>query len=138
MTQTGFGVLLRRYRTAAGLTQEELAERAGLSPRGISDLERGARRTPHLPTVRMLADALDLVPADRQALLVAGRPNTISETVSTPLTGLSRLPQPLTSLIGREAEIAAVTALLRQAEVRLLTLTGPGGTGKTRLAVAVA
>ena len=43
MTETEFGDLLRRYRTAAGLTQEELAERAGLSTRGISDLERGAR-----------------------------------------------------------------------------------------------
>ena len=62
MTETGFGELLRHYRIAAGLTQEELAERAGVSIRGISDLERGARRTPHLTTASMLADALALSP----------------------------------------------------------------------------
>src|SRR5258708_7489338 len=55
-----FGPLLRRYREAAGLTQEELAVRASLSARGISDLERGRRQTPRLETVRLLAEALAL------------------------------------------------------------------------------
>ena len=50
-----FGALLKRYRLAAGLTQEELAERARLSVRGITDLERGARRTPHKDTLQLLA-----------------------------------------------------------------------------------
>ena len=59
-TRTSFGDLLRRLRTAAALSQEELAERAGLSRHGISDLERGARHAPRLETVRMLADALAL------------------------------------------------------------------------------
>ena len=54
--RASFGVALRRLRTAAGLSQEELAERAGVSARGISDLERGARRMPHLGTVRLLAE----------------------------------------------------------------------------------
>ena len=58
---TAFGAVLRRLRTAAALSQVALAERAGLSPRGISDLERGARRTPHPATVGMLADALEPV-----------------------------------------------------------------------------
>ena len=53
-----FGDLLRRLRSAASLSQEELAERAGLSVRGISDLERGLRQAPRLETVRLLADAL--------------------------------------------------------------------------------
>ena len=75
-----FGAVLRHLRTAAALSQEALAERAGLSLRGISDLERGVRRAPHLTTVGMLADALDLGTADRQALLAAARPNSNAET----------------------------------------------------------
>ena len=55
-----FGMLLRRYRVAAALTQEGLAERAGLSARGVQDLERGVRVAPRLDTVRLLADALGL------------------------------------------------------------------------------
>ena len=63
-----FGALLRRRRLAAGLTQEGLAERAGLSARGVSDLERGARRAPQRETVRRLARALGLRPAGAAAL----------------------------------------------------------------------
>ena len=59
---TSFGAVLRQLRAAAALSQEALAERAGLSPRGISDLERGVRRTPHLATVSLLADASSSVP----------------------------------------------------------------------------
>jgi transcriptional regulator with XRE-family HTH domain len=55
-TSRPFGVLLQQCRLAAGLSQEELAERAGLSRRGISDLERGARRMPYAATVRRLAE----------------------------------------------------------------------------------
>ena len=62
-----FGVLLQRYRRAAGLTQGALAERAGLSVRGISDLERGLRRTPQRETVRLLADALGLGAPERRS-----------------------------------------------------------------------
>src|SRR5215211_6832772 len=74
MTTTGereFGELLRTYRVAAALSQEELAEQAGLSLRAVSDLERGARTTPHLETVRRLANALGLDPTARAALLAA-------------------------------------------------------------------
>jgi class 3 adenylate cyclase/transcriptional regulator with XRE-family HTH domain/tetratricopeptide (TPR) repeat protein len=69
----GFGGLLRRHRLAAGLTQQALADQAGLSVRGIADLERGVRRFPHFHTVRCLAQALDLTPAERVALVAAGR-----------------------------------------------------------------
>ena len=68
-----FGELLKRYRLAAGLSQEELAERAGLSPRGVSDLERGARTQPRPGTVRLLADALGLGGDDRAAFVAAAR-----------------------------------------------------------------
>jgi predicted ATPase/transcriptional regulator with XRE-family HTH domain len=135
-----FGEVLRRVRSGAALSQEALAERAGLSKRGISDLERGARLAPRLETVRLLADALSLGDADRLALLAAARPEA-STTVSAADAGTSplvALPRPPTRLIGRENELAAVCALLAQQDVRLVTLTGPGGTGKTRLALAVA
>ena len=71
--QLSFGEALRRYRSAAGLTQEALAERAGLSPRGISDLERAARTRPQLATVHRLAGALGLTDADRRVLQTAAR-----------------------------------------------------------------
>src|SRR5262249_23469623 len=62
-----FGTLLRRYRVAAGWTQEELAARAGLSERNLGDLERGVGHTPRKDTVALLAGALDLAPGDRAA-----------------------------------------------------------------------
>jgi transcriptional regulator with XRE-family HTH domain len=132
-----FGEMLRRLRRAAALSQEELAERAGLSQRGISDLERGARLAPHLSTIRLLADALALCPADREALLTAARPAT--PTGSTEVASLShaRLPLPLSPLVGRERELADLVSLLGPVESRLVTLTGPGGIGKTRLALAI-
>src|SRR6266852_4061107 len=67
-----FAELLRQYRTAAGLTQEELAERAGLSSRGVSMLERGSRQ-PYRDTVRRLADALVLGEETRALFILAGR-----------------------------------------------------------------
>src|SRR6185437_14867874 len=67
-----FSELLRRYRAAAGLTQEELAERAGLSSRGVSLLEQGNRQ-PYRDTVRRLADALVLTEEERSPFAVAGR-----------------------------------------------------------------
>ena len=74
---TRFGDVLRRLRSTAALSQENLAERAGLSRKGISDLERGARHTPRLETVRQLADALALGKDDRAALLAAARPTLL-------------------------------------------------------------
>ena len=130
-----FGELLLRLRVSAALSQEALAERAGLSVRGISDLERGARRVPHLETVRLLADALALDTADRVALLTAARPEATTNTPSGALADLAPLPAAPTSLIGREREVATALELLCQPETRLVTLTGPGGVGKTRLAL---
>jgi predicted ATPase/DNA-binding XRE family transcriptional regulator len=136
-----FGALLRRHRTAAALSQEDLATRAGLSARGVSDLERGARRAPRLETVRMLADALGLLPAERAALLAARDVGHDESTVpATFSVGGARTlpPTPLTSFVGRQREVAEVSELLRRADVRLVTLTGPGGVGKTRLALRAA
>jgi predicted ATPase/transcriptional regulator with XRE-family HTH domain len=134
-----FGAMLRQLRSAAALSQEALAERAGLSRHGISDLERGARLTPRLETVRLLADALALEAADRTALLAAARPALLrSGPAATAPSYPVTFPVPMTPLIGRQKERALLDALVRDGATRLVTLTGPGGVGKTRLALAVA
>jgi transcriptional regulator with XRE-family HTH domain len=105
-----FGALLYRYRLAAALSQEELAERAGLSARGISDLERGVRVHPHPATARRLAVALDLQPADNDRLLRARASERSAASASEldpgrPLepTPLQRadLPRELNAFVGR-------------------------------------
>jgi predicted ATPase/DNA-binding CsgD family transcriptional regulator/DNA-binding XRE family transcriptional regulator len=140
------GALLRGHRRAAGLTQEGLAERAGLSPRGLQHLEAGDSR-PYPATLEALAVALDLTPAERAGLREAlpaapPRPRPADPADDPwkwgPGVGAdgSTLPTPLTSFVGRRHELAEVARLL--GATRLLTLTGPGGVGKTRVALAVA
>jgi len=148
----GFDDLLRQYRVAAGLTQEALAERSGLSARAVSDLERGVYRAPQRNTVRLLAAALELAEHDRALLAGAvSRGRRVPGVIETgppaglpmpvPADGAARvraLPIPPTSLVGREREATEAARLLRDAGVRLLTLTGPGGVGKTRLGLSIA
>ncbi len=135
-----FGQLLRRLRIAGAFSQEELAERAGLSVRGLSDLERGVHQAPRLETVRLIADALQLSEQQRADLLSAARPQEADDSTASVMRGrpLTALPLPPIRLIGRETEVNTLCDLLGQEEIRLLTLTGSGGTGKTRLALAVA
>jgi predicted ATPase/DNA-binding CsgD family transcriptional regulator/DNA-binding XRE family transcriptional regulator len=138
-----FGNLVREARLTAGLTQEELAERSGLSVRGISDLERGLVRSPRRDTLALLAEALALSDAERQhwtelrqrLSLLSNRPRSNDDCDVQPAT---HLPHPLTSFIGRQREQVDLTRILSHPEVRLVTITGPGGVGKTRLAIAVA
>ena len=136
-TGTGltFGDLLRRHRASANVSQEVLAERTGLTPQAIGLLERGERRRPHAYTVRKLAEALGLGGPDLALFESAARPPARRQAAEP---SRRALPKPLTPLIGREHEAAAVAGLLRGGDVRLLTLTGPGGVGKTRLALEVA
>ncbi len=124
------------------MTQEELAEKTGLSVRGISDLERGARRTPQRMTIDLLADALDIPDTERSTWkrarqVSAGRTVPTVAVLPRPPPSAARLPHPASSLIGRQRETQDVLTLLCDAQVRLVTLTGPGGVGKTRLAIAV-
>jgi predicted ATPase/DNA-binding CsgD family transcriptional regulator/DNA-binding XRE family transcriptional regulator len=125
-------VLLQRHRQAAGLSQEELAERAALSRRGISDLERGARRAPYPETARRLAQALGLAGPEQSAFLAAAHQPISSESG----VRIGSLATPLSSFVGREQELTEIVRLLET--TRLLTLTGAGGVGKTRLALRVA
>jgi len=129
----GFGGLLRRHRRQAGLSQEGLAELAGLSVDAIAALERGRRRAPRAHTLRLLADALRLAEPDRAMLTAAAR--TDGDT-ARPL--MRQPPAQTNELIGRTTELTATTRMLSQRITRLLTLTGPGGVGKTRLTVALA
>lgn len=130
MTDPDFGTALRRLRERAALTREELAERTGLSPRGISALERGERRRPHPHTVRALAAALGVSPDDWEELLAA--PPSLDRHLA------ARAPAGGASLVGRESERSALRALIIDQGVRLTTIVGPGGVGKTELARALA
>jgi len=138
--QPTFGALLKRYRAAAGLSQEALAERAGLTAQGIGAQERGLRQTPHRDTVNLLADALGLSPEERRALeATVRRRHGPRSALDQPAPGTAiSLPIVRAPLIGREREEAEIARLLPLEETRLLTLTGPGGVGKTHLAVQVA
>jgi transcriptional regulator with XRE-family HTH domain len=143
-----FGDRLRALRERAGPTQEELASRAGLTPNAVSALERGTRPRPYPHTVRSLAEALQLSNSQRAGLIAAvpkrrnQRPEHDRAEGGPPDRRVDAVPDvdlvvPPTPLFGREDDIAEVARLARSGRSRLLTLTGPGGVGKTRLAVAV-
>jgi predicted ATPase/DNA-binding XRE family transcriptional regulator len=133
-----FGELLREFRLAANLSQETLAEQAGVSVSGISALERGTRRAPHRDTVALLAGALGLCSADRRRLQDAAvRISTPRQRGVRPAgSGVSadhNLPLSLTSFHGRTRELRELAEAI--SEHRLVTLIGAGGIGKTRLAL---
>jgi predicted ATPase/DNA-binding XRE family transcriptional regulator len=128
-----FGARLRHLRESAGLTREALAERAELSIDAVGALEAGQRRHPYPFTVRVLAEALG-ISEEQRAELVALLPTR----VDLPARRTGSLPSPMTSFLGRERDIATATALLHDPDTRLLTLVGPGGVGKTRLALRLA
>ncbi len=133
-----FGDELRRLRKRAGMSQELLADRAGLSPEAVSLLERG-RRSPRMTTMRLLADALELDPSTRQRLFdaqVSEDPRPAAPARSSPAASnglVLSAPRYLDVLVGRDDDMERLTALLANG-TRLLSITGPGGVGKTRVA----
>jgi predicted ATPase/transcriptional regulator with XRE-family HTH domain len=142
---SSFGHRLKQLRLAAGLSQEELADRAGLTTAAIGALERGERRHPYPHTLRALAEALGLSREDRADFFASvprrgGAERAGSKDREPPPVPdrWSRPPAPLTPLVGRERDVAIVTGLFLHGRARLVTMTGPGGVGKTRLALEVA
>jgi len=147
---SAFGMLLRRHRLAAGLSQEALAELARMSSVGIGALERGDRRSPYRETVALLAKALRLSPAAAAELEAAAvRPRRSRSRVdaqgpaadnSPPPAGAewrpNNLPPQFTSFVGRETEVVEIAALL--GTHHLVTIVGSGGVGKTRTSLQVA
>ena len=128
-----FGARLKALREAAGFTQEELATIAGLSVQAVGALERGERRRPHVETVRSLSAALDLSGATRDALIKSAR----APAHDTAVNELSHVPLPLalTALLGRDTDLHTLRHWLADPAARLISLIGPGGVGKTRLAL---
>ena len=132
-----FGAMLRGFRRQAQLTQEELAERAGVSVRTIRNLESDRLKTPRLSSVRALADGLGLKAEERRRFdLLAGLDVGARHTAASTTGG--SIPVPLSPLVGRDSEVSRLVEVVFDGTTRLITLTGLAGIGKTRLALAVA
>jgi tetratricopeptide (TPR) repeat protein/transcriptional regulator with XRE-family HTH domain len=150
-TRSRFGVYLRQLRNAAGLTQEELAAAEQLSPRSVSDLERGVSRTARPETARRLAAALGLTESAlvRFRAAAAGRQRqpidaevVLAAPVNPALAMVRALPRDLGSFTGRAAELSQLTGSVTDAAasgvVGIYAIGGLAGIGKTSLAVHAA
>ncbi len=153
--ETRFGVLLRRYRVASGLSQEELAQRAGLSVRALANMERGRTARPYRRSVRSLAEALALpeqqrAQLDRAARLVtddglkpgpAAVGGTMTVVEADPVTIVPRqLPPTVPHFVGRDDELRGLNSMLDEASetgrtVAISAIGGSAGVGKSALAV---
>src|SRR5215212_6949197 len=146
-----FGRMLRRLRKGRDLTQEALAQQLYCATDTIKKLEQGLRR-PSRQLAAQLADGLGLLGDERVTFLGAARavPGDAADTPA-PMTAAtidaltapapcrqSNLPHQSSPFVGRAVELAALAALFADPMTRLVTIVGPGGMGKTRLAIALA
>lgn len=141
-----FGNWVRKRRKALDLTQQELAKQVGCSVSLVFKIESDERR-PSRQVAELLAEKLD-IPTDQRTLFlkIARQEKSTSslnsipplsriELASTPKLNPGNLPLPPTPLVGREHEVNVIARQLQEPACRLLTLTGVGGIGKTRLAI---
>jgi tetratricopeptide (TPR) repeat protein/transcriptional regulator with XRE-family HTH domain len=141
-----FAALLRKLRTDAGLTQEELAEAASVSPRAVSDLERGVNLTARKDTARLLAGALNLAGPAREHFeaTARGRSPAVEESVTGVAAATRTLPRDIISFTGREPELTELVSALSDGPggpggvVGIHAIGGMAGIGKTAFAVHAA
>jgi predicted ATPase/DNA-binding XRE family transcriptional regulator len=150
--ETSFGRWLQRRRKALDLTQQELGQRVGCAAETLRKIEADARR-PSRQIAERLAEVLEIPEPDRAAFLKAARAELAVDRLNSPTQDIpqatifsaksislsskpsTNLPAPLTTFIGREKEQSDVIRLITKH--RLVTLTGSGGVGKTRLSIRV-
>lgn len=133
--QEYLGAMLRGHRIAAGLSQEELARRSGLSVRAIGNIERARTAAPYGSSIRMLAAALELTGDAREELLRAASPPGPERPAGAP----RQLPAAAPHFAGRAAELKILDGLLAEATsgatMLIAAISGTAGVGKTALAV---
>lgn len=145
MAEVTFGEWLRRQRKAAGWTQEQLAQQLICSTSALKKIE-GEERRPSAQIVEKLAEIFNIPPNERKAFLRFARgdwkaaPSESTQEApwrASAASPRSNLPASLTSLIGREQELARLAEYLSNPGIRLITLIGPPGIGKTSLSLQV-
>lgn len=144
-----FGLWLEKRRKSLDLTRQELAQKIGCSASALRKIESDERR-PSKQLAELLASTLDIPTESRAVFIRIARGELSLERLKSPppLPGLNllqppqtfpiRIPTPLTPLIGRETELSALCQMLDDPQCRLITIIGPGGVGKTRLAIEIA
>jgi transcriptional regulator with XRE-family HTH domain len=133
------GRILKETRERVGLTQDQLSGLSSVSVRAIRDLEVGKVQVPRRDTIRLLADALGM-DGSRRASLEAAIAGARTEGTAAPACDLSQAFPPISfgPLVGRQAELRAITELLGTRRERLVSVVGCTGVGKTRLALEAA
>ena len=142
-TELSFGEWLKRKRKALDLTREDLAKQVGYSAATIRKIE-DEERHPSTQVVERLAEVFNIPQTERSLFFKFARGDLKSAPAQSgedtpwrgsPRSTLTNLPAPTTSLIGREKEIVDIRGYLQKADIRLVTLVGPPGIGKTRLSI---